>query len=43
MRFSGQQRQLLRNWKSYNDEILHGGELFEVLLGNVEFETVQPL
>ena len=43
VRFSGQQRQLLRNWKSYNDEILHGGKLFGVLWENVEFETVQPL
>ena len=40
--FSGQQRQLLRNLKSNFDEILHDGQLFGVLSGNVEFLAIQP-
>jgi len=38
--FSGQQRQLLRNLKSNFDEILHDGQLFGVLSGNVEFLAI---
>ena len=42
VQFSGQQRQLLRNLKSYFHEILHDGQLFGVLSGNVESLAIQP-